>query len=94
MYAAFFSSAYVKDFSLPSRWGLDIHCKFSDDLALMEQADALWFHGPSIRKLPKRKFGPKMDTDVDGKRSKLSIYKQRRSDGNVLYKNDLSNSLA
>jgi hypothetical protein len=51
----FFGADYVSDFDLPQSLGLQGVCRFSDDLSLMDEADALWFHGPSIRKLPVKK---------------------------------------
>lgn len=55
----FFSDDYVQPVTLPAEWGLDIKCDFSSDRSLIEEADALWFHGPSIRALPARKPGQK-----------------------------------
>jgi len=55
----FFGDDYVQDFSLPDHWGIAAKCRFTDDISLMDQADALWFHGPSTRKLPKKKEGQK-----------------------------------
>jgi len=55
----YFGADYVRDFSLPVDWSVSGHCRFTNDLSLMDQADALWFHGPSTRKLPEKKPGQK-----------------------------------
>ena len=51
----FFGRDYVQSFTLPDKWGLNVHCEFTDDLSRIDEADALWFHGPSIRRLPNKK---------------------------------------
>ena len=55
----YFGEQYVQDFCLPDSWNLTMTCRFSTDVSLIDQADALWFHGPSIRKLPRKKAGQK-----------------------------------
>lgn len=50
----FFDPGFVQDIELPEEWGLDITCRFSSDRSLMQEANALWFHGPSIRTLPEK----------------------------------------
>ncbi len=55
----FFGEQYGQFIPLLDEWALDLECIFSTDLSLMEQADALWFHGPSIRELPKKVTGQK-----------------------------------
>lgn len=66
----FFDNDYVQDVILPEEWGLDLHCTFSSDLSLIPEADALWFHGPSIRSLPNKIPGQKwivmsMESDIN-----------------------------
>lgn len=51
----FFSDDYVRPFALPEEWGVDLSCNFTGDPAFLERADAWWFHGPSITRLPKDK---------------------------------------
>lgn len=55
----FFGKDYGQTAKFPQEWGLDFDCEFNQDLSLMEHADALWFHGPSITGLPEKKPGQK-----------------------------------
>lgn len=50
----FFERGYVADFPLPEEWGMDINIFFTSDRSLIPEADALWFHGPSITQLPRK----------------------------------------
>ena len=65
----FFGADYLdsKVFSHPS--GPDLELIFTSDRARLEEADAVWFHGPSITDLPKRKRQPwvlmSMESDVN-----------------------------
>lgn len=53
----FFDDDYIQDFQLPAHWGVPAKCRFTDEKSLIDDADALWFHGPSIRWLPHKKAG-------------------------------------
>jgi hypothetical protein len=54
----YFGDDYVKPFDVPKELGIDLSCNFSTDQALLDKADACWFHAPSITRLPKEKKQP------------------------------------
>jgi hypothetical protein len=51
----YFGDDYIKPYELPSEWGISISCNFTTDLSLASKADALWFHAPTTRRVPKHK---------------------------------------
>lgn len=51
----YFGGDYIHPFSLPPESGGPVHCNFTDDPCWMSEADALWFHAPSITRLPTHK---------------------------------------
>ncbi|MGA8260697.1 MAG: glycosyltransferase family 10 [Arenicellales bacterium] len=65
----FFGDDYIKPFDLPTEWGVDLHCNFTDDPSLLAEADAWWFHGPSITSLPKEKNQPWILMSMESERN-------------------------
>jgi len=51
----YFGDDYIQPFELPEKWGVSITCNFTNELSLASEADALWFHGPTITHIPKHK---------------------------------------
>ena len=48
----FFGADYLDPVTVPNPEGPDIHMRFTCDRDAQQEADALWFHGPSIEDLP------------------------------------------
>ena len=65
----YFGDDYVQPFDLPAEWGLGLHCSFTDDPTLMAEADAWWFHGPSISRLPREKNQPWILMSMESERN-------------------------
>ena len=69
----FFGDGYVQPLDLDETLGLPVHCHFTSDRSLLERADAVWFHAPSLsrfRRLPRKRKGQKwilasMESDVN-----------------------------
>ncbi len=69
----FFGDDYVQPLDLGETLGLPVRCHFTSDRSLLEQADAVWFHAPSLsrfRRLPRKRRGQKwilasMESDVN-----------------------------
>ncbi len=51
----YLGNGFVTDFTLPAEWGLDVRCRFTHDRDLADEADALWYHAPSLFEVPKRR---------------------------------------
>ena len=45
----FFGTDYVQRFSLHDPYGIPVSCDFTNDVSMVDQADALWFHYPLNR---------------------------------------------
>ena len=55
----FFGEDYGRNIRIPEEWALDLNCTFSTDRSLIADADAVWFHGPSLRERPQKRPGQK-----------------------------------
>ncbi len=65
----FFGDDYLDSKRFEQPGGPDLKLTFTSDRSRLEEADAVWFHGPSIADLPKRKLQPwvlmSMESDVN-----------------------------
>lgn len=65
----FFGADYLDDRRFETPNGADIELTFTTDREQLDQADAVWFHGPSITDLPPTKQQPwvlmSMESDVN-----------------------------
>ena len=55
----YFGGHFGQNLTFPDQWELDLSIEFSYDISRTAEADAIWFHAPSIRNLPKKIEGQK-----------------------------------
>ena len=53
----YFGESFGKHLVFPKEWNVDLKCEFSHDRSRLAEADAVWFHAPSVSELPKKRAG-------------------------------------
>jgi len=51
----YFGDDFVQPYCVPEEWGGPLHCDSTSDLDRLQDADALWFHGPTAIRIPRGK---------------------------------------